>query len=89
MLTERQQNILAYIEAYRDNNGYSPSIDEIREACNLSSKSLVFNELQRLQDAERISRTPGVKDINRGAISIILNDKIHCTKIAKGAHVHT
>ena len=60
MLTQRQQNILAYIEAYRDENGYSPSIDEIREACNLSSKSLVFRELQRLENDNLISRHPRI-----------------------------
>lgn len=60
MLTERQQNILAYIEAYRDDNGFSPSINEIRVACKLSSKSMVFYELQKLEDSNHIRRKRGV-----------------------------
>lgn len=47
-LTERQVRILAFIAAYVDREGYSPSSREIVAACGISSTSVVSYNLQNL-----------------------------------------
>ena len=42
-MTRRQAAILSFLETYlRDNDGHSPSMEEIREALGIKSKSTVY-----------------------------------------------
>lgn len=50
--------ILQYVEAYCDENGYPPTFDEIRLAVGLSSKSHVDYYLRSLEEEGLIERTP-------------------------------
>lgn len=47
--TQQQQRILDFIYKYQGSQGYPPTYDEIREALDLSSKSLVSHHLRGLQ----------------------------------------
>jgi len=57
-LTERQQEILDYIQKHTQNRGYPPSVREIGEAVGLSSSSTVHGHLSRLEDKGYIRRDP-------------------------------
>lgn len=50
MLTQRQYDVLAYINAYILEYGISPSYQEIADACELDSKSRVFYLVEALQE---------------------------------------
>lgn len=50
--------ILQYVEAYCDENGYPPTFDEIRLAVGLSSKSHVDYYLRSLEEEGLVERTP-------------------------------
>ncbi len=53
-----RERILAFVEAFVDENGYSPTYDEIRKAVGLSSKSHVNYYVLALEEEGRIERTP-------------------------------
>jgi repressor LexA len=56
-----REEILGFVGAFLNDNGYPPTYDEIREAVGLSSKSHVDYYLQALEEdglIERIPRTP-------------------------------
>jgi len=55
-LSERQKNILKYIEAYVDERGYPPSIREIGDQVGISSTSVVDYNLKSLERAGYIRR---------------------------------
>jgi repressor LexA len=55
--TVRHQ-VLEFVEAYVEDNGYPPTYDEIREAVGLSSKSHVDYYLQALEGDGLIRRAP-------------------------------
>ena len=57
-ISEKQESILAFIEAFTTENGYPPTYEEIRSGLNISSKSLVNYHLEALENAQRISRAP-------------------------------
>jgi repressor LexA len=52
-LSERQQNILKYIESYVEERGYPPSIREIGSRVGISSTSVVGYNLSVLEHASR------------------------------------
>ena len=62
-LSERQKNILKYIEAYVDERGYPPSIREIGDQVGISSTSVVDYNLKVL---ERIGRIRRDREVSRG-----------------------
>ena len=62
-LSERQKNILAYIERYVVENGRPPTIREIGAATNISSTSVVNYNLTKLQEKGLIGRDA---DVSRG-----------------------
>lgn len=57
-LTERQQQVLAYIEQMVAQRGYPPSVREIGEAIGLASPSSVHAHLNSLVEAGAIRRDP-------------------------------
>jgi len=57
-LSDRQQRILAFIEAFVAENGYPPTYEEIRAALDISTKSLVYHHLDALEGAGYLSRVP-------------------------------
>jgi repressor LexA len=62
-LSERQQKILKYIEAYVDERGYPPSIREIGDQVGISSTSVVDYNLKVLEREGRIRRD---REVSRG-----------------------
>ena len=62
-MSQRQQDILEYINTFLLNNGYPPSIREIGEAVGISSTSVVNYNLNALQRAGHIERD---KTVSRG-----------------------
>jgi repressor LexA len=62
-LSERQTNILKYIEAYVEERGYPPSIREIGDRVGISSTSVVDYNLKVLEREGRIRRD---REVSRG-----------------------
>jgi repressor LexA len=62
-LSERQENILKYIEAYVDERGYPPSIREIGDRVGISSTSVVDYNLKVLERDGLIRRD---REVSRG-----------------------
>ena len=55
-LSDRQKNILKYIEDYVDERGYPPSIREIGDKVGITSTSVVDYNLRVLEREGRIRR---------------------------------
>jgi repressor LexA len=62
-LSQKQQNILIFIEDFLDRNSYPPTVRDIVNGCLLSSTSLVEYHLNILQEKGYIRRKP---EISRG-----------------------
>lgn len=62
-LSERQRNILKYIESYVDQRGYPPSIREIGDHVGISSTSVVDYNLRALERDGLIRRD---REVSRG-----------------------
>ena len=65
---ETQQRILEYIENYREENGYPPSVREIGQAVDLKSTSTVHGHLNRLEKKGLLHRKamkPRTIDVSR------------------------
>jgi repressor LexA len=58
MESNKQQQILTFIEQFLEQNGYPPTYEEIRVGLNFSSKSLVNYHLEALEEAGRLTRSP-------------------------------
>ncbi|PIR71435.1 MAG: hypothetical protein COX89_02200 [Candidatus Nealsonbacteria bacterium CG_4_10_14_0_2_um_filter_37_10] len=50
MLTKRQKQILDYIKKYIKENGYAPSLEEIRRHFRLSSISTIHQHIETLKE---------------------------------------
>lgn len=72
-LSERQENILKYIEAYVDERGYPPSIREIGDRVGISSTSVVDYNLKVLEREGRIRRD---REVSRG-LELVSTHKGH------------
>jgi repressor LexA len=59
-LTERQQNILRFLQEFTEETGYPPSIREIGKAVGISSTSVVNYNLNRLVDEGYLDRDENV-----------------------------
>jgi repressor LexA len=59
-LSERQRNILRYIEDYVENNGFPPTIRQIGEHTGINSTSVVNYNLNKLVNAGYLSRSSHV-----------------------------
>jgi repressor LexA len=62
-LSDRQENILTYIESYVHEHGYPPSIREIGDRVGISSTSVVDYNLKVLERVGRIRRD---REVSRG-----------------------
>jgi len=51
MLTPKQKNVLEFLQRFIQENGYSPSYQEIADAFGLSSRSTAQKYVERLRDA--------------------------------------
>jgi repressor LexA len=58
MVSDKQRQMLAFIEKFVEDNGYPPTHEEIRVGLNISSKSLVNYHLDALQGAALLTRSP-------------------------------
>src|SRR5688572_13050613 len=56
-LTKRQREILTYLEAYTEQNGYAPSFEEIAEQFNYNSLATVHEHLSNLERKGYIKRS--------------------------------
>ena len=48
-LSDKQLSILDYIQVYLSENGISPTIEDVKVGCNISSKSVVSYNLNILE----------------------------------------
>ena len=62
-LTEKQKNILDFIEDFRDNNGIPPTVQEIADHFAVKS-STVFAHLRALQRKNHLSRSSKARSIS-------------------------
>ena len=58
MLTRKQHELLVFINKWLENNGVSPSFDEMKEALGLKSKSGIHRLITGLEEREFIRRLP-------------------------------
>jgi len=58
-ITAKQERALRYIKYFQGQNGYSPSIEEIRLELDYASTSTVHKLLRQLEARGAISRIPG------------------------------
>jgi repressor LexA len=72
-LSERQKNILKYIEEYVEERGYPPSIREIGDRVGISSTSVVDYNLRVLEREGRIRRD---REVSRG-LELVSNQRSH------------
>ena len=56
--SDKQKEMLAFIENFRQENGYPPTLEEIRVGLDVSSKSLVDYHLDALEKAGYLARSP-------------------------------
>lgn len=59
--SNKQEEILRYIDHFVDQNGYAPTIREIGKAVGLSSTATVSYHINQLRDKGRLSFEPGKK----------------------------
>ena len=57
-ISDKQKQMLAFIENFMEDNRYPPTLEEIRLGLNISSKSLVNYHLEALESAAILSRSP-------------------------------
>jgi repressor LexA len=57
-LTQRQQEILTFVQRYADSHGYPPSVREIGQAMGLTSSSTVHSHLEALARKGYLRRDP-------------------------------
>jgi repressor LexA len=53
-----RSEVLGFVESFMEDNGYPPTLDEIKESVGLSSKSHVDYYLDALEEDGLIERTP-------------------------------
>lgn len=58
-LTERQAELLRFLERYIAENGWAPSVREMCSALGVKSTNGVIEHLKRLEKSGRIWRAPG------------------------------
>ena len=74
MLSERQQNILDFINQFLDEEGFPPTIREIQKSCDISSTSVVSYNIEALRKKGHLERK---SNKSRG----IINNQINKEKI--------
>lgn len=56
---DRTQQVMDYLRRYHAEHGWMPSFDEIALACNITAKSQVHYQLNKLERTKRITRVRG------------------------------
>ena len=74
MLSERQQNILDFINQFLDVEGFPPTIREIQKSCDISSTSVVSYNIEAL-------RKKGHLEVKSNKSRGIINNQINKEKI--------
>lgn len=57
-ISDKQEEMLAFIESFLAENGYPPTYEEIRTGLDISTKSLVNYHLEALENAALLTRVP-------------------------------
>jgi repressor LexA len=57
-ISDKQREMLAFIEGFVEEKGYPPTYEEIRTGLKISSKSLVNYHLEALENAALLTRSP-------------------------------
>jgi repressor LexA len=57
-ISEKQEEMLAFIQNFVGQNGYPPTYEEIRTGLGISTKSLVNYHLEALEAAQLLTRAP-------------------------------
>lgn len=57
-ISDKQKEMLAFVEDFAGKKGYPPTLEEIRTGLNISTKSLVNYHLEVLESAGYITRSP-------------------------------
>ena len=76
-LSDKQKDILRFIEGYIDEYGYPPSIRDIQNNCDISSTSVVKYNLDRLQEKGLMNRD---SEVSR-SISLNIDQKTNTIKV--------
>ena len=58
-MTDRDNQLLEFIRDFTDANGYAPTFEEMMEGIGVGNKRSVTLALGRLEEADRIRRSPG------------------------------
>jgi len=58
-MKDRDTILLQFIQDFIDANGYAPTFEEMMEGTDLTNKRSVTLALNRLEEAEKIRRSPG------------------------------
>lgn len=56
MITKRQKEALGFIQTYQSQNGYSPSLEEIKKYLNLSSVSTAHHHVKKLEESGYLNK---------------------------------
>ena len=76
-LSDKQKDILRFIEGYIEEYGYPPSIRDIQNNCDISSTSVVKYNLDRLQEKGLMNRD---SEVSR-SISLNIDQKTNTIKV--------
>jgi len=75
-LSPKQNNIFNYIVEYFEENGISPTIEDVKKGCKISSKSVVSYNLNILENKGLIDRKKGIaRSITRAGHQTLQNSK--------------
>lgn len=55
----RRDSVLHFIRGFFEEHGYSPSLREIKDGCNITSTSVVNSDLHALQELGLLTTQPG------------------------------
>ena len=62
-LSEKQVSILNFVQDYVSENGISPTIEDVKIGCKLSSKSVVSYNLNILEKNGYLDRKKGLQEV--------------------------
>lgn len=68
-MKDKKQEILDYIQSFKEENGKAPSYQQIADGTSLKSKQLVSYHLQQLEQMGIVKRNPN----NARAVELVSN----------------
>jgi len=84
-ISDKQKEMLAFIETFVEESGYPPTLEEIREGLEISTKSLVNYHLEVLENAGHLTRSPNT---SRGIRLVGQNERIR-VPLMNDSHNHS